>query len=320
MINVQAATRKVTIKDAFFASAFITLTFAVLHFGLRASRAELQLQQLREHDTALSEHLDQLNVTFASIRSYTNTAQALASPEAPMHNRLASLTNPALAIEDLPVFGASETMFIAKRNDVERFLARLEQINALQARAQVLNQRLAGLADLLKANKSLVQSIPSIMPVEGRVSSEFGVRLSPFEGKRHMHAGIDIVAEPGAPVVAPADGVITFVGEFSDLGRTIVIDHGNGILTRFGHTQKFLVRDGQKVKRGRRIALVGNTGRSTGPHLHYEIWVNNNPVNPREFFFDLSERPTDSEAEGLQAVQAAASPVVQVAQLEDRRP
>lgn len=140
------------------------------------------------------------------------------------------------------------------------------------------------LLSTLSQKKSLLSSIPSVIPVDGWITSSFGYRISPFTGKRTLHRAIDIASPVGTPIIAPADGVVIFSGKKAGFGNFIMIAHyGYGIVTRFGHNTQNMVQAGQKVKRGEQIATVGMTGRTTGPHLHYEIWVNGRAVNPKKF-------------------------------------
>lgn len=124
---------------------------------------------------------------------------------------------------------------------------------------------------------------PNLWPVEGRITGTFGEREDPFNGEGAFHRGIDISTDFGSAVRAPADGVITFVGEENGYGRLIQMEHAQGIATRYGHLSAFAVAEGQHVTRGQVIGYVGMSGRSTGPHLHYEVWVHNTPVNPYKF-------------------------------------
>lgn len=126
---------------------------------------------------------------------------------------------------------------------------------------------------------------PSIIPCKGRISSGFGYRISPLVKRREFHKGIDIANSKNSLIWAPADGKIVFAGWNGNLGRTIVIDHGFGIVTRYGHNNTLLVKKGDKVKKGQPIALMGNTGLSTGPHLHYEVIVNGKNINPLNYMY-----------------------------------
>jgi len=128
--------------------------------------------------------------------------------------------------------------------------------------------------------ESFLHSTPTLMPANGHLTSSYGPRMSPYAGRIKMHEGLDIGASIGTAIVAPADGVITFSGPKPGFGNFIQIDHGYGVETIFGHASTLSVKKGQKVIRGDKIATVGNTGYSTGPHVHYEVRVNGTPVDP----------------------------------------
>lgn len=128
--------------------------------------------------------------------------------------------------------------------------------------------------------ESFLRSTPTIMPTTGHLTSTYGPRMSPYAGRIKMHEGIDVGAPIGTSIVAPADGIVTFSGPKPGFGNFVQIDHGYGVETIFGHASSLIARKGQKVARGDRIAVVGNTGYSTGPHVHYEVRVNGTPVDP----------------------------------------
>lgn len=126
-------------------------------------------------------------------------------------------------------------------------------------------------------------SIPAMWPVQGRITAGFGERLDPFSGEGAFHAGLDISAPYGREVEAAGDGLVIEAGRDSGYGRTILIDHGDGITTRYGHLSKMFVVLGEQVKQGEVIGAVGMSGRTTGPHLHYEVLIHGAPVNPARF-------------------------------------
>jgi len=138
----------------------------------------------------------------------------------------------------------------------------------------------------LLGQKSLLASTPAIRPTTGWVSSGFGYRISPFTGLKEFHQGIDIATRLGTAIIAPADGTVTSVTRKGNLGRAMMITHGYGMATRYGHLKKWLVTRGARVKRGDKIALVGNSGRTTAPHLHYEVHLNGIPVNPVKYILN----------------------------------
>ena len=129
----------------------------------------------------------------------------------------------------------------------------------------------------------MLASTPSVMPVEGWLSEGFGWRKDPFTDQRQFHRGIDIVSDTGTTVVAPADGIVSRAVRVPDYGKMIDLSHGFGFVTRYGHLSEILVRPGQRVRRGDPIGRVGSTGRSTGPHLHYEVFRDGRRVNPWKY-------------------------------------
>jgi murein DD-endopeptidase MepM/ murein hydrolase activator NlpD len=133
-------------------------------------------------------------------------------------------------------------------------------------------------ADWMRAN-----SAPSLWPVEGPVTGSFGERTDPFNGEGAFHSGVDISASFGQPIIAPADGVVLFADFMGGYGKAVVLDHGHGITTRYGHMSSFTVAVGQYVHRAETIGYVGLSGRSTGPHLHYEVRIGDTPVNPHKY-------------------------------------
>ncbi len=138
----------------------------------------------------------------------------------------------------------------------------------------------------MQDQQSLLATTPAIRPAVGWTTSRFGYRTSPFFGKREFHKGIDFANRIGTPIVATADGVVSFNGVKGGFGNVLMIDHGHGMVTRYAHCSKLLKKVGDKVKRGEKIALIGNSGRSTGPHCHYEVHLNGIPVNPDKYILD----------------------------------
>ncbi len=157
------------------------------------------------------------------------------------------------------------------------------QVEHLMDDAAVRERSFTDLLIFLQRKKSLLAATPSVWPVLGWVTSEFGKRLSPFGSEPEFHKGIDIATRAGTPVHAPADGIVAEVAYRHDLGQMVRIDHGHGISTLFGHLSRAIVRNGTTVRKGDRIGLVGNTGRSTGSHLHYTVNMNGVAVNPRKY-------------------------------------
>lgn len=161
-----------------------------------------------------------------------------------------------------------------------------EEIQSLANAASNQEQALQELSEVAEQRSTQWSSTPSIWPVRGWVTSGFGPRVSPFTEKPAWHDGLDIGASPNAPVQAPAQGRVISVGSDPKMGNSVKIDHGYGIETVYGHLAKALVKEGQRVKRGDVVALVGSTGLSTGPHLHYMVKKNGQTLDPTKFILD----------------------------------
>ncbi len=162
-----------------------------------------------------------------------------------------------------------------------------EQVGSLELASTNQKQGFETILKKLEDKRNLLASTPSILPAKGWISSSFGYRKSPFTGRREMHKGLDIASRKGESIIATANGVVTFSGNKGLLGKTIVLDHGHGVTTRYGHCYKILKKRGDIVKRGDIIARIGNTGRSTGPHLHYEVRLNGVQVNPVKYILNM---------------------------------
>lgn len=159
----------------------------------------------------------------------------------------------------------------------------IDQLNT-EARLEEIRQQ--ELLQAIRNNQEVLAATPSIWPVRGWISSSFGYRKSPFTGRREFHKGLDIAGPTGTPVYAPAKGTVLFLGKEGGYGKMLVLDHGNGLVTRYGHLNDSSLKISQVVQRGEIIATMGNSGRSTGPHLHYEVRVDGVPVNPERYILN----------------------------------
>lgn len=162
-----------------------------------------------------------------------------------------------------------------------------ETLNSISALVSFNKKKIEEVERKIKERKNLLSHTPSLWPTIGRITSTFGYRTHPVTGKREFHRGLDIANLPGTPVYATADGVVSFSGWKGGYGYTIEINHGYGYKTRYAHLRSYVVRKGQRVKKGQLIGYIGSTGLTTGPHLHYEVRVLGKPVNPYHYL-DLS--------------------------------
>ncbi len=180
-----------------------------------------------------------------------------------------------------PVFKTSKTTY--------SFMNPLDQADLTLSfektsiRARKVEREIMLLFERIASQRDLLGATPSVRPTGGWLSSGFGYRIDPFTKNRKFHRGLDFAANIGTPIYAPADGVVSFAGREGGYGKIVSIDHGYGLVTRFAHTSRLHVKTGQKISRWDKIAEVGNTGRSSGPHLHYEVRLNGIPVNPEKY-------------------------------------
>jgi murein DD-endopeptidase MepM/ murein hydrolase activator NlpD len=165
------------------------------------------------------------------------------------------------------------------------------EFDVLRERGEALGERIDHVAELFVTQADRLASVPAILPVQGLMGHGYQWRRDPFTGRRRFHHGLDISAPTGTPVRAPADGVVVKAHRYGGYGNVVYISHGNGLVTRYGHLERHQVSPGQRVRRGEIIATVGNTGRSTAPHLHYEVLLHNRRVDPLKYVVDTSLTP-----------------------------
>jgi len=179
---------------------------------------------------------------------------------------------------------ASQAGVVKSHEELVRLMHR--SLDNLENQVTLGQQDKTELHKFLENQKILLASTPSIWPAKGWLSSRFGKRVSPFTGETEFHRGIDVATRMGAPVQAPADGIVASIIWDHGYGNVLTVKHGYGLVTKYAHLNKVLVKRGQHVKRGETIALVGDTGRSTGPHLHYEVHLNRVAVNPLRYILN----------------------------------
>lgn len=161
-----------------------------------------------------------------------------------------------------------------------------EQVEQLDQATTNQAEGFDSLFNFIEGQRNLLACTPAISPSTGWITSRFGYRISPFTGQREFHKGVDIASRKGTPIIASADGIVSSISFKGQLGRVLIIDHGHGMVTRYAHIDKALKKRGEPVKRGETIALVGSSGRTTGPHLHYEVHLNGIPMNPARYILN----------------------------------
>ena len=201
-------------------------------------------------------------------------------------NQIQAASLGSLASEVSTLYGLKTDPLSASQFGDQQFTSSLDQFHALRISAMSGAATLGiefGERNVTTADWMRLASAPNLWPVEGPITGSFGERIDPFNGAGAFHTGVDISSSYGTPIIAPADGVVQFADTENGYGRLVVINHANGISTRYGHMSGFAVAAGQHVHRGDVIGYVGLTGRSTGPHLHYEVRIYNTPVNPYNY-------------------------------------
>lgn len=253
-------------------------------------REKTLLAQVRDERANAEERLTQLSALRDEVLQLRRAVNASSKLDQSLR-REQGLASPAEHV--IAAGGAEIQVPLADRFD-DRDIERMHTaIRELIERAGIRKTSLATLSRYFRDQSAQVAQRPSLWPIKGWVTSNFGMRTSPFTGETAMHEGYDIAAPIGTVVRAPAGGTVVYVGTHDNYGNYLVIDHGGGLTTHYGHLASSLVAEGVRVSARAPIALVGNTGRSTGPHLHYEIRMMDIPVNPAPYLPEDPEDATD---------------------------
>jgi len=274
-----------TLVVSLFATGVFSLGYwlrgdsGVLPTGLVAGWAEEvrdQRAQLQQARVAAQEDANALARRIAQLQAHMTRLDAAGE----RLTAVAGLNEGEFNFNEPPPVGGPEGMTL----DGSGLATEIAALDAFERQLSDRERQLRVLEDLLLASRLQKQMRPSGWPVEnGWISSLFGWRADPFTGRTTMHAGVDFAARHGANVVAAATGIISAAGSHNGYGNLVEINHGNGYVTRYGHNSRILVKVGDKVNKGQRIALVGSTGRSTAPHVHFEVMFNGAVVNPQEY-------------------------------------
>jgi murein DD-endopeptidase MepM/ murein hydrolase activator NlpD len=261
------------------------------YYNLKLATAELQLRE-----ATLSSQLNEIKNQRKQIQEFANEISALKDKLITLNSfekKIRIIANIEKAADSDNIFGVGGSIpedldaqipLKEKHNSLMREMH--DQIQQLDLASTNQKGNFESLIKNLQDQQNLLAATPAIRPTRGWTTSKFGYRKSPFTGRREFHKGYDIATRDGTPILATADGVVTYAGRKGLLGNTIIIDHGHGMVTRYAHCKKFLKKRGDKVKRWEKIAVVGNTGRSTGPHVHYEVHLNGIPVNPEKYMLN----------------------------------
>jgi len=298
--NTGSSVKQITVSGffIFFLSFFVAASLISFGFicydyvtakkiAVKSSKFEKQIfiqqdeiSNQKKHIQNFARKIEELNTKLASLKKFEKKIRIIANIEKKDNqNDFAGIGGSAPEI-----LKPGDTLTKKHNSLIREMHAQLNQIDNI---AETQKNDFETLEKQLKDQQNLLASTPTIRPIaKGWISSGFGYRRSPFTGRKEFHKGIDFATRKGDPIFATADGVVIFAKNKGMLGRTIIIDHGHSLKTRYGHTYKILKKKGDKVKRGDIIALVGSTGRSTGPHVHYEVQLNGIQVNPEKYILN----------------------------------
>jgi murein DD-endopeptidase MepM/ murein hydrolase activator NlpD len=261
---------------------FVTLKYAAAtqHPWLQAIVLADQRQEALKTQELVNGHLNAMAVRLGELQAQVMRLDGLGE-------RLAKIAGlkpqelPSLQTGATPGRGGAESSLPSRQLSVTDFA---DLVNKLSQQVEQRSDQLGVLEALLVQDSANRKFLPTFAPiVDGWYSSNFGYRIDPFNGQQSFHEGIDFPAEVGTPIVAAASGKVVSAGWHPQYGKMLEIDHGNGLMSRYAHTSKLLVGEGDLVVRGQQVAQVGSTGRSTGPHLHFEVRLNGVPQNPARF-------------------------------------
>lgn len=278
---------KKTLKIAFYLVTFlVTSTIFFLCDYIQLKMKTIEINRLRQENESqksqihfFSSKIEDLERQLSKLKDFDKRIRIIANLE--KTEETSSFVgmggpSPSDIRERLRIDNDEEALIQQMRSDIER----------LQSEAISRETSFSELEKVLETKRNILAHTPSIWPTKGWITSGFGYRTNPFTGLTQMHEGIDISNRIGTPVFSPANGIVSEVRDERVLGKTLLISHGFGMTTRYGHLNKVFVKPGQRVKRGEKIAEVGVSGKTTGPHLHYEVRLNGIPVNPLKYILN----------------------------------
>ena len=274
----------------FFLSFFCLLVLGLFAWGIqdyrviktqipRLAQLEKENNEKKRHLIALTQRINLISQKMMELKEFDQKLRVMVNLE------------PGEEDKNFLGIGGSDPTLLSPDYTIEKAHQKLirlmhQSLDNLNTEMSIQIDEKAELHKFLKNQKSMLASTPSVRPTKGWVSSRFGPRNSPFTNQKEFHRGVDISSRMKTPIIAPADGIVASISYNHGYGKLLSINHGYRLNTKYGHLAKVLVKKGQYVKRGQKIALVGNTGRTTGPHLHYEVYLNGVPVDPFRYILD----------------------------------
>ncbi len=275
-----------------FAASLVLLTYVIYDY----SNLKKTVSGHQELQSIISHQSDEIAGQRSQVQKFADEITALKSKLIALNDfekKIRIIANIEKTDDQDSLFGVGGSI----PDDLDTKIPLTEKHNSLMREMHAQTKQLEfasgkqqegfeSLLNFLQDQRNLLSSTPAIRPVKGWTTSAFGNRISPFTGLREFHKGLDIATRMATPVIATADGIISFTGTKGLLGKLVAIDHGHGIVTRYGHLKRIFKKRGEAVKRGDIIGRVGVSGRTTGPHVHYEVLLNGIPVSPLRYILN----------------------------------
>mgnify|MGYP000858389862 FL=1 len=283
----QDRVRVIKISSFYLKVSFLLVALLIFVSGLIVMN--IKLSNRNKSLESNIEGLSRLNVEQKNmIDEKANTIKNLEEREKSINAKIDQFTEKYKDMAEKYLSGESRSKTSRSDDRTERTF--VDDISILKDKLDELidekslhNEDILGLQETEEKLKKYMATIPTLWPASGRVSSNFGQREDPFNSSERFHSGIDIAADYGSDINAAAEGTVITAGTLAGYGKAVIVSHGNGLTTLYGHISSAIAKEGQKVKKGQLIARVGSTGRSTGPHLHFEVRINDTPVDPLKY-------------------------------------
>lgn len=286
------------IRSLSIAVAFIVILFGIMIFDYtyvmnqigENKHLKTENKQLRQQIQIFENKIVAIETTMERVKSFATRLKVIMHLEDQGTNMQGKFSTPNSyhSKTEKLVSTPTSTLEFQANNDQDKVSPLEKKIFELSQKALSVEETLQDEYEILHNKKAFLAALPTSKPASGYFTSGFGIRKSPYGDRIKMHEGLDISNRLGTPIYSPADGEVIFSDSKTGYGLTLILNHGYGIETWYGHLKQFLVSRGERIKRGKKIALLGNSGRATGPHVHYEVHVNGYPVDPISFIFENS--------------------------------
>jgi murein DD-endopeptidase MepM/ murein hydrolase activator NlpD len=298
--DAKSANKEFAVSAKFIKNAILAFSFLVIFFGFiifqyltmtldkqKMKHLELDAKDKQQKISALSSTIEVLNQRLKNMETYKERIMVATGLTSPLALKEVGSGGPEFGNSGTGDFSGPQSMIPAPNSLLPKNI--FPQTTEIKDKAKNIEDQLQSVERYVNQQKLHLAATPAIWPTRGYLSDGFGNRIHPFTGRVEFHSGQDIATQLGNKVISTADGVVLVAERREYIGNVIIIDHGFGYVTYYGHLSGFNVREGQRVKRYDVIGYVGTTGRSSGPHLHYEVRYFDKPLNPMDFILDTQD-------------------------------